>query len=280
MAEGTTRRSFLGISAAGAGSALFARSLPALARAQVATGRLAVPPWDDVPVCQTSPADRAGQGPFFIHNDERADDVDLFREDIRGRYDPNAEPGTEMHLHLRMLDGASDACGRSPAGDIEVYVWHTDAQGYYSGFGDTGDQRPDAPYAGVPNQNDLDNPDRFCRGAALTDGNGVVSFRSIFPGWYNGRDLHIHMLAIRPGSASRGRQTYRGGEHIFTTQFYFEPSFTDRVHRASEPYRRRTTLPAYQGAIQGDEAGSSDLRAKASFDGSLVVAQMQMILEF
>jgi protocatechuate 3,4-dioxygenase beta subunit len=238
----------------------------------------APPSWDDVPTCAASNADGAGQGPFFIHDGERGDDIDLFRQDIRGRYDAAAEPGTEMELHVRVLDGSSSDCGGSPVAGIDVYVWHTDAQGYYSGFGEPGDQRPDEPYAGVPNQNDLENPDRFCRGAQVTDQNGVVSFRSIFPGWYNGRDIHVHFLALRRGSEARGRQTYSGGDHLFTTQFYFEPSLSDRIHKASEPYLRRTVLPAYAGSIQADEPGNSGLHAKAEFDGTRVVAQIQILL--
>jgi protocatechuate 3,4-dioxygenase beta subunit len=242
-------------------------------------GELTVPSWDDVPTCDASRTDGAGQGPFFIHNEEKEDDIELFRQDIRGQYNPQAEEGTEMHLHLRILDTTSDACNAAPVGDVEVYIWHTDPQGYYSGFGNPGDQKPDEPYAGVPNQNDLDNTDRFCRGAAVTDANGVVSFKSYFPGWYNGRDLHIHLVVLKKGSASRGRQTYSGGDHLFTTQFYFDPEFSDQIHKASEPYLRRTTLSAYTGAIQADEQGNSNLHAKASLEGGVVVAQMQILLD-
>ena len=155
-------------------------------------------------------------------------------------------------------------------------MWHTDAQGFYSGFGEPGEQTPDVQYAGKPGRNDLDNTLRFCRGAGVTDAAGVVSFRSIFPGWYNGRDVHIHVLTIHAGSESRGRTIYRDRGHILTTQFYFEPDLIDRVHKASQPYLRRTALPVYAGAIRGDERNNSGLRAKASFDGKIVVAQMQI----
>jgi protocatechuate 3,4-dioxygenase beta subunit len=240
---------------------------------------LEAPAWDGVPACVASNTDGAGQGPFFIHDGERQDDIELFRQDIRGRHDQNAEPGTELELHLRFLDASSDDCAAAPVAGIEVYVWHTDGQGFYSGFGEEGDQRPDEPYAGTPNQNDLSNASRFCRGAQVTDADGVVSFRSIFPGWYNGRDVHIHVLALRAGSEARGREAYAGGDHIFTTQFYFEPELTDQVHRASEPYLRRSVLGAYAGSIAADEANNSGLRAKATFDGTTVVAQLQLLLE-
>jgi protocatechuate 3,4-dioxygenase beta subunit len=245
----------------------------------VTNGELEVPAWDEVPTCTASNTDGAGQGPFFIHDGEKDDDVSLFRQDIRGRYDEDAEEGVEMQLHLRLLDSTSSDCNGIPIAGVEVYIWHTDGQGYYSGFGNPGDQTPDAPYSGTPGQNDLFNTQRFCRGAAVSDENGVVSFRSIFPGWYNGRDVHIHLVALQQDSTSRGRQTYSGDDHIFTTQFYFEPALVDTVHKSTEPYLRRTTLSAYEGAIQADEANNSGLRAKASFAGGIVVAQMQILLD-
>lgn len=239
---------------------------------------LVVPAWDDVPSCTPSPTDRAGQGPFFIHDGERDDDASLFRQDIRGQYNPDAEPGTEMQMHLRLLRAASSGCGAMPLRDLEVYVWHCDAQGYYSGFGEPGEQTPDEVYRFRPGPNDLNNNARFCRGAAVSDSNGVVSFRSVFPGWYNGRDIHVHLMVLERGSQHRGRRNYRGGDHVFTTQLYFEPELIDRVHRAAEPYRRRTAHPAYPGIILGDERGSSGLRMKAGFQRGIVTAQMQLVI--
>ena len=272
------RRSFLLNSAAAVGSLWLAGGPRRILDAQGADA-LVAPPWDNVPTCRATNTDGAGQGPFFVHDGEHDDDVSLFREDIRGRYNADAEPGTEMQLHLRVLGAAGDSCDSHPVPGIEIYIWHTDAQGYYSGFGDPGEQQPDVRYAGVPSRNDLKNNDRFCRGVGVTDANGVVSFRSIFPGWYNGRDIHVHFMVVRPGTTSRGRETYRDDGHILTTQFYFEPELIDSVHKASEPYLRRTLLPAYEDAIKGDEPRSSGIRAKASFDGRVVVAQLQVILD-
>ncbi|WP_437276745.1 hypothetical protein WME90_36655 [Sorangium sp. So ce375] len=246
---------------------------------------LKAPPFDNVPMCKAvNKTDGAGQGPFFIHELEKNDDISLVRQDIRGRYNESAAPGVEMHLHLRVLDMSKPDCDGKGVGlaGVEVYIWHTDGQGFYSGFGTRGganEQKPDAPYAGRPGQNDLNNTDRFCRGVQTTDENGVVSFRSIFPGWYNGRDVHIHFVCFKKGSMSKGRTTYQGGDHIFTTQFYFDPAFTDSVHTKYDPYKARTTgnlANYYQGAIKADEAGNSGLRAKAVMDGDIVIAQMQI----
>ncbi|WP_437688668.1 hypothetical protein [Sorangium sp. So ce176] len=248
-------------------------------------GDLIAPPFEAVPMCMAfNKTDGAGQGPFFIHELEKNDDISMFRQDIRGRYNESAPPGVEMHLHLRVLDLSKPDCDGEGVGlaDADVYIWHTDGQGYYSGFGARGsanEQNPDSPYAGRPSQNNLDTSERFCRGVQTTDADGVVSFRSIFPGWYNGRDVHIHFVCFKQGSMSMGRVNYSGGAHIFTTQFYFDPAFTDSVHTKYEPYKARTMgnlATAYQGAIKADERGNSGLRAKAWMEGDIVVAQMQI----
>jgi protocatechuate 3,4-dioxygenase beta subunit len=275
-----SRRNVLGAAAAGVGSLLLPKFglAPAVAAAAKEKG-MVVPPWDAVPDCTLSRTDRAGQGPFFIHDGDREDDVSLFRQDIRGRYNMAAEPGTEMQLHLRVLHGGSAQCGAQPLEGVEVYIWHVDAQGFYSGFGEPGEQTPDQPYRFRPGPDDLDNNNRFCRGIGVSDRNGVVSFRSIFPGWYNGRDVHIHTMVLKRGSAGTRNQRYRGGAHLFTTQLYFEPALIDRVHKASEPYLRRTAHPAYAGIILGDERGASGLRMKADFTNAVVTSQMQLVVD-
>jgi hypothetical protein len=88
---------------------------------------------------------------------------------------------------------------------VEVYVWHTDALGFYSGFDD---QDPNQTYSGGFERT-VQNADRFCRGVQVTDDDGIVVFRTLYPGWYNGRAIHIHFVALRPGSGP-GTMSYRG----------------------------------------------------------------------
>jgi protocatechuate 3,4-dioxygenase beta subunit len=62
-----------------------------------------------------------------------------------------------------------------------VDIWHCDAEGSYSEYGGSGMQSVN--YQSV----------HFLRGRQTTDSNGLVTFISIFPGWYNGRATHIHV---------------------------------------------------------------------------------------
>ena len=62
-----------------------------------------------------------------------------------------------------------------------VDIWHCDKDGNYSEYGGTGMQSTN--YTAV----------HFLRGRQVTDANGLVTFTSIFPGWYSGRATHIHV---------------------------------------------------------------------------------------
>jgi protocatechuate 3,4-dioxygenase beta subunit len=62
-----------------------------------------------------------------------------------------------------------------------VDIWHCDAKGNYSEYGGTGMQSTN--YQNV----------HFLRGRQITDANGLVTFTSIYPGWYSGRAPHIHV---------------------------------------------------------------------------------------
>jgi len=266
------------------------------------TGTLSSPPWTAVPVQDsTDPAnpkmlpcnvvtkaDGAGQGPFFIHDLEHSDDISLFRQDVRGQYQSAAEPGVDMELYVRLIDKTkSDASCQAivPLSDFEVYIYHTDAQGYFSGFGRRGtanEQKPDVPYNGSPGTNNLENTDRFCRGAQVTDANGVAAFLSVFPGWFNGRALNIQLLVFKKGSLSRGRVTYSKSVEpnwIFTTELYFDEAFSKSVHESVEPYKRRTLLTAYTSAIKAIESGNSGVHATATKVGNKVIAQVQIVVD-
>ncbi|MGG2339430.1 intradiol ring-cleavage dioxygenase, partial [Salmonella enterica] len=73
----------------------------------------------------------------------------------------------------------------------------------------------------------------FLRGDQATDANGLVTFTTIYPGWYSGRAVHIHLRARVYDAA--GNTTYN-----FTTQLFFDDTVTDTVF-ASGPYNSRGT---------------------------------------
>ena len=64
----------------------------------------------------------------------------------------------------------------------------------------------------------------FLRGIQKTDASGLALFKTIYPGWYPGRAVHIHV------------RVYLGGNVVHTGQLFFPEKVTDAVHRRA-PYR-------------------------------------------
>jgi protocatechuate 3,4-dioxygenase beta subunit len=64
------------------------------------------------------------------------------------------------------------------------------------------------------------------RGIQRTNTRGLAVFRSVYPGWYLGRTVHIHV------------KVHIGGNVVHTGQLYFPDAVTDAVYR-SAPYNAR-----------------------------------------
>ena len=127
------------------------------------------------------------EGPYFV-------DAKLRRSDIRSNSSGDGtRAGIPLTLRINIVEvGSGGSC--SPVRGAVVDIWHCDAEGVYSGVEGS---------AGTD----------FLRGQQVTDDSGAVTFTTIFPGWYRGRAVHIH-LKVR---------TYDGSEQTFeyTSQLFF-----------------------------------------------------------
>ena len=103
-----------------------------------------------------------------------------------------------------------DAGGCEPIENAVVDIWHCDALGGYSGF--DGQRRTATTYL---------------RGAQVTNGDGVVEFKTIYPGWYPGRTVHIHA------------KVHLDNQTVLTTQLFTTREYDDKVF-AREPYAQRS----------------------------------------
>jgi protocatechuate 3,4-dioxygenase beta subunit len=152
------------------------------------------------------------EGPYFV--DER-----LNRADIRS--DPAAgvtKPGIPLRLALAVSSLRGGAC--SPLAGAQVDLWHCDAGGIYSDVTD--------PHFRTVGQ-------RFLRGYQVTDRQGTVRFTTIYPGWYEGRTVHVHFKVRTEPASPKG--------HEFTSQLYFDDALSDRVFgRAPYAARGRRTM--------------------------------------
>src|SRR5687768_4580280 len=154
------------------------------------------------PSCVLTPS--ADEGPYFV--DER-----LLRSDIRGdAEDGRPEEGVSLLLALRVVDAADDC---PPVAGAAVDIWHCNAHGTYS----------DEPSEGTVGRT-------FLRGCQLSDVDGNVEFISIFPGWYAGRAVHIH-LKVR--LLHDEQVTYD-----FTTQLFFDEGLIREIY-SEAPYEAR-----------------------------------------
>src|SRR3989440_3609307 len=137
------------------------------------------------------------EGPYWV-------DEKLFRSDIRT--DPAtgvARQGVLLALTITVQNQSGTTC--TPLAGAYVDIWHCDAIGIYS------DEPAYNPGGGDGTV--VTTGQRFLRGYQVTDDSGQVQFLTIYPGWYGGRTIHIHVRV----------RTYSGAAVLdnFVTQIFF-----------------------------------------------------------
>jgi protocatechuate 3,4-dioxygenase beta subunit len=166
------------------------------------------------------PLRASAAGPFPL--DEQFD-----RRDVTEGY-----PGHPVRLGFRVID---PECA-SVSGAV-VEIWHTDATGDYSAFEDGGTGKDEA------------GGTTFLRGSQVADDDGIVEFHTIYPGWYPGRAVHIHL------------RVHVGDDVAVTSQVYFDETYTETVY-AEAAY-------ADQG-LQDTTHATDGLAGEPSADGTLL----------
>lgn len=116
--------------------------------------------------CSVSPSETAGPFPTITPSS-------LVRSDIK---DDRTGVAFTIKITIRNTNNSCAALANAI-----VDIWHCDKDGYYSEYGGTNMQSVN--YTAV----------HFLRGRQTTDSNGLVTFTSIFPGWYQSRATHIHV---------------------------------------------------------------------------------------
>jgi protocatechuate 3,4-dioxygenase beta subunit len=136
------------------------------------------------------------EGPYYVAGEK-------LRRDIT-----EGKPGTPLLLALEVINAST--C--KPIANAAVDVWHCDAGGSYSGA-----------VANSPGTN-------FLRGVQRTNAKGVATFKTIYPGFYNGRAVHVHVKVHVRGSV------------VHTGQLFFPAATTNAVY-AKAPYAAHGTTP-------------------------------------
>jgi len=144
-----------------------------------------------LPACVVLP--ELTEGPYYV-------DVELERSDIRtNTSDGAAVEGTPLTIEWMVSQADGSAC--MPMEGAIVDVWHCDALGVYSGV--------------------QGNSGNFLRGFQHTDATGKATTQTIYPGWYQGRAVHIHFKIRTDPEASAGFE--------FTSQLFFDDDLSRQV---------------------------------------------------
>jgi protocatechuate 3,4-dioxygenase beta subunit len=169
--------------------------------------------------CAVTPTEVVGPYPSL---------TDLIRSDIR-----EGKSGTPLTLTLAVVNTNS---GCAPVAGANVEIWQCDATGNYSQYGTQTSQT-------------------YLRGIQTTDGNGQVTFTTVYPGWYQGRATHIHVEVVRNGAS------------VKVTQIAFPESVNNAVYgtgvyapRGSNPTRNTAdgifadSINSELASVSGDAA--------------------------
>ena len=156
--------------------------------------------------------------------------------------------GVPLVLRLRIVDAMTGL----PVIGAVVDIWHCNARGSYSGWSriDPDKEVDNGDIGAIARTDD----DTYLRGGQFTDKNGVVRFTTIYPGFYAGRALHIH-VAVRMVT---GTEYLEERNVAWVGQLYF-PEVVSRSVLNAKAYRGRasTALNNTQDSFFADMGGEA-----------------------
>ena len=229
-----SRRRALGLIAvtAGGSALMSARAFAQQASPQAGTSLL----MPGAGVCMLTP--EMTEGPYYF-------DPALERADIT-----EGRKGIDLMVRLQVVD---QDC--RPIEGARVDLWHCDAKGHYSGYPGQGDKR------------DVDTSgEKFLRGWQSTEKDGIVAFKTIYPGWYRGRTTHIHFKAVP-----------KDGE-VLTGQMFFPDDLSEHIYMTVPPYNERQgvrdTMNVDDGILRqaGQGVQSAVRETDAAYEALMIIA--------
>jgi len=150
-------------------------------------------PGNAVTLCNDPITPPVPEGPFY--KDEKLNRIDIIE----------TKKGTPIEYVFKVED---KDC--KPIKGAIVDIWQCDAHGIYSDF-------------------KAENTEKqtWLRGYQVTDENGVCRFKSIFPGWYEGRITHLHA------------KVHIENKIVLTTNFFFPKDMEDEIYNANTSIYRK-----------------------------------------
>lgn len=153
--------------------------------------------------------------------------------------------GVDVFLEIQYID--VNTCKPLPA--VAIDIWNANATGVYSGISTQGNYAADGLNS------------TYLRGIQLTDHDGVASFETIFPGHYDGRAPHTHLLThMNAFVKSNGTISVWDVPVTHIGQLFWPEDLRAEVE-ATYPYTENT-----QSLTTNDEDMWSIVAADESFD--------------
>ena len=174
------------------------------------------------------------EGPYFV--DELLNRSDIRVDPVTGL----ASPGVPLTLTIS-VNRVDDGCC-TPLSGAYIDIWHCDSTGLYS------DEAANSTVG-----------KKYLRGYQVADTAGKVKFTTVYPGWYNGRTVHIH-VKIRQFDEKKA-VTYE-----FNSQMFFDDALTDTVFTQA-PYAARPNRDT-RNAADGIYGGNTSLLLNAAKNAS------------
>jgi protocatechuate 3,4-dioxygenase beta subunit len=183
------------------------------------------------------------QGPFFLADHPNASNLVQDRE------------GTPLTLGFTVV-GPSCA----PVDSARVDIWHCDAAGEYAGVSAAGGGPPGGPDGAATRANDQ----TWCQGYQDAGADGRVQFTTIYPGWYPGRAVHVHV------------KVFAGGDAVHTGQLFFPDGLSEALF-TNPPYRGAPDTTNEADSIYASGGSATLLVPTRRDDG--YVADVQLVVD-
>ena len=154
-------------------------------------------------------------------------DERLLRSDIT-----DGREGVPLRLRMQVVTAECQ-----PVPEARVHIWHCDAQGNYAGAATQG------------------SDETFLRGTQISDEDGLVSFDTIYPGWFGENTPQIHY------------QVYLDESTVLTSQIFFPDALSQYLYQAVPPYSERDD--------ERDTTNGNDGIAKQAGEGAFAAVREQ-----
>ena len=168
----------------------------------------------------------SGEGPFYF-------DPSLMRSDVT-----SGRMGAPLDVAVQITRLRNCA----PLAGVRFDLWQADALGLYSGY------RDQPGVGGVDAAATVGAT--FLRGTQLTDADGWVRFKTVYPSWYGGRTPHLHF------------KVFVDSKEVIATQIFFDDEVNAEIFNNWDPYRehvrKRTSFNNNDTFLDRDQDGRTD----------------------